>query len=93
MSVTFYLEIINTVLLLSGAALLISWKQKPKDKGELLIMRTGFCIMFIGLYKLLSVTFQTFEFNGWVPAISSIPALVGLVSLMFSLFNYLEAKK
>jgi len=93
MSVSLYLEIINAVLLLSGSALLFIWKKDSDKKGDVLIMRIGFSTFFFGIYKLLSITFQATSFNGWIPAISSIPALIGLAVLMFSLFNYLEARK
>lgn len=90
--VSFYVEIINSILLVGGSLLLLFWRE-GSDKNAKLIRDIGLVIMLIGLYKLTSVAFQIIQFSNYIFAISSIPALLGLIKLMFNLIDYLEAKK
>ncbi|MBD3312699.1 hypothetical protein GF352_04575 [archaeon] len=90
--VSFYVEVINAILLIGGSLLLLFWRE-GSSKNNKLIRDIGLVILLIGFYKLISVAFQIIQFSEYIFAISSIPALIGLVKLMFDLINYLEAKK
>lgn len=90
--VSFYVEVINAILLIGGSLLLLFWRE-GSSKNNKLIRDIGLVIMLIGFYKLISVAFQIIQFSEYIFAISSIPALIGLVKLMFDLISYLEAKK
>ena len=91
--VSFYVEIINAILLIGGSLLLLLWKKEGNEKDTKLIKNIGLSIMLIGMYKLTSILFQLIQFNEYIYAISSIPALIALVKLMFNLMDYLEDKQ
>ena len=91
--VKLFLQMISTLLLFGASLLLLFWKKEVKVAGDKLIRRIGLCIALIGFYTLGSVTIQTLELDGIITSFISIPTLLGLTILMFSLLGYLEAKK
>ncbi len=88
-----FIEMISTVLLLSSSLLLYIWKNGFNQRDYKLIKNIGTAILLIGVYKLLDVINYFYNLSEYVSSITKLTALIGLVLLMFSLFNYLEVKK
>jgi len=86
-----FIELIETLLLIGASLLLLFWKLKGKDSN--LIKQIGVCVALIGVYKLLIVINNLVQFNELIFSLIKIPELIGILILMFGLFNHLEVKK
>ena len=88
--ITILIEGITATLLLSAAIILRLWKKDLKPHNAELIKKMSVGIAVIGLYELSNFIYSLLNLNIPLYSINKIIKLIGLLIILFSLFNYLE---
>lgn len=86
------LDVLTTILLLGGALLVLLWKKDLKKKSHKLVNRIALGMGIMGFREIINLLYQIILVTEEFFLYSLLCEIIGVLIMVFALFNYLEAE-